>query len=272
MANELTNLDVLEVSLVPKAANLRKFLITKAAQPNQEIETLIERIEKVKKELSPDAMEAIDDALESLREAGDEVPRNIIQLLTSLLERSGANNGGGAKPPMPPTPNNNQKGVKKMADMTKEEILKNAPEDMREALEAIYKQKEAAELLLKQQQDQAKQTLYIQKAKDDYSNLSIKPEEFGLVLKELSEKAPEALAKIEEVLKAADAQLKDNVLFKELGGNGAGMGGAPTMTKIDKAAEMVRQANPTMTKEQAITKALELNPDLYNDYLSNRYQ
>lgn len=158
-----------------------------------------------------------------------------------------------------------------MADMSKEEILKNAPEEMREELEKLYKEKEAAELLIKQQQDEAKQKEFIQKAKENYSNLSVKAEEFGLILKEIAEKAPEAYAKIEEVLKAADAQLKENALFKEIGGNGAGLGGAPSMTKIEKAAEHVRQANPTLSKEQAIAKALELNPDLYNDYLANRY-
>lgn len=280
MPNQLTNIEVHEVSLVPKAANMRKFLLTKSlsAEPNEEVNSLIESIEKIKKNLSPEAQKAVSNALDTLRDAGDEIPANVIRMLTALVGASQKQDDGDDDDDDDDNPMHRQqqkpprKGEAKMSKQatTKEEILKSVSDEMRPIIEQLWKEKEDAENLIKEQKDAAKKQEYITKAAT-YTNLPIKAEEFGLVLKELSEKAPEALAKLEEVLKSVNEQLGENVLMKEIGGNGSGLSGQQSMTKVEKAAEAVRQANPSFTKEQAITKALELNPELYNDYLENRY-
>jgi len=98
-----------------------------------------------------------------------------------------------------------------------------------------------------------------------YTNISVNPEEFGKVLKEIAQNAPEAIAKVEEVLKAADTALKEGGVFKEIGSSARTSAGA--MDKIEKKAEAI-MTSEKISKAEAITKALEQNPELYSEYLN----
>ncbi|MDE2099054.1 MAG: hypothetical protein KGL39_17505 [Patescibacteria group bacterium] len=103
----------------------------------------------------------------------------------------------------------------------------------------------------------------IQKAQS-YDRLALNPEEFGAVLKSLREKAPEDAAKVEAILDAANAAVAKGALYAEIGAAGAGPTDAEG--KIEKAAEEVRKNNPSLTKEQAFSKALSEHPELYAEY------
>lgn len=89
-------------------------------------------------------------------------------------------------------------------------------------------------------------------------------ENFGMALKALSEAAPEAYAQVEKVLEAAFDTIEKGANLESVGGDGQ-----PEVTDnasdLAKAAAELRKEDATLTAEQAVTKALEINPDLYQD-------
>lgn len=104
---------------------------------------------------------------------------------------------------------------------------------------------------------------YVEKAAG-YTNLPVNPADFGPVLRELAEKAPEAAAKMEGVLKAADEALAAGGLFVEAGAAGTGRGGGTSAWDeiVSKAAALV-QKDSSLTPEQARLRIMEQEPALY---------
>ena len=86
---------------------------------------------------------------------------------------------------------------------------------------------------------------------------------FGMVLKTLSDAAPEAYAKIESVLTKAVATLDKSDLLEESGVDGQPADTGDADTKLAKAVDAIQKSNPDITYEQAVVKALEDNPELY---------
>lgn len=283
----LKDLDVIEVSLVPKGANRRRFLLFKSEEeedPMEEIlkailETPLEneaKVEEVLKaaNLSEKAKGAVRGALKILSAYKDELPKDIMKTLAGLA-------GYGY-----PEPTQKQKGKdddddkkKKYgypAPVKKEDgswDFSGVPEEVRPMVEALWKEhleevkkREELERVLKEERDKQARKEFIQKAATEFASLPTKPEEFGLVLKGLAEKAPEEYAKLEGVLKAADEAIRKSALFSEIGCSG-GFGGGTAMTKIEAAANSLVQKDANMTREQAIAKALEVHPELYTEYL-----
>ncbi len=87
-------------------------------------------------------------------------------------------------------------------------------------------------------------------------------DEFGLALKALSEANPEAYAQVESVLTKALDTIEKGENLEAVGGDGQP---EPTdkSTDLKKAADVLKEADSTLTQEQAIAKALDENPDLY---------
>jgi len=74
---------------------------------------------------------------------------------------------------------------------------------------------------------------------------------------------------LEQVLVAADERLAKSDLLKEMG---AGQGPAPdsALAEVHKRAEAAREADPQLTKADAITSVLKADPDLYDRYNAER--
>jgi transcriptional regulator with XRE-family HTH domain len=169
--------------------------------------------------------------------------------------------------------------VNKEGSMSVESILKEdgslnleaVPEGSRAAVKALWDQNQTAikkagdlEKVVKEQRDAAVLLEKVVKEQRDiavlkecveragtFKNLpGVAPAEFGAVLKDLQDKAPESLAKIETVLKAADAAIKEGLVFKEMG-----RGGMPGPTsadaEIDQSVTKIMKENTALTKEQA---------------------
>lgn len=148
------------------------------------------------------------------------------------------------------------------------------PEEMKESVKKLYDDKESiqkakteAEEKIKKAEDEKLTAEYIEKAKS-LKNIAQKPEEFGVILKQLSQAAPEEAKKLFDVLKAADTALEKAGLFAEVGTSG---GGEPATAwgKIEKQAE-VMAAKENISKAEATTKVMEQNPKLYDDYLKEK--
>lgn len=278
---ELSDLEAVEVSLVPRAANKKKFLLLKSEGGNEMdeiLKALIEaelddeqNVDKVLKagKVSDKAANAVKGALKLLNAFKDELPKDIMNTLASLggygyaaptqmaKQTCGTGGAGGYKP------------------MKKEDgslDLEGVPEDMKPTITALWKDREdmvkkseILEAMIKKQEDDKLTEKYVQVAKS-FKGLVIKPEEFGIVLKEIAINSPKSIDKIEEVLKSADQAIVEGGIFKEIGSSAGGSGGAKAMDKIEqKAVEIMKSEK--ISKAEAITKALEIDPSLYSEYL-----
>jgi hypothetical protein len=97
-------------------------------------------------------------------------------------------------------------------------------------------------------------------------HLPAKTDELGAILKALHAASPDATAKLEKLLEGTNEKLAKVIeLTKEVG-----RGGEPQATTawaaIEKAAVELRKTDGKLTKEQAITKAMEQNPALYEQH------
>lgn len=277
----LKDLEAVEVSLVPKAANKRKFLIFKSEGGNemnefQEIlksvlEADLENPEKVdqilkQNNISDKAASAIKGALKLLLAYKDELPEDIISTLAGLAGYDYAAPVKQQKQPEQPKGKGGYKYPMKKEDIEDLDVA----DDVKATLTALWKEKEAMaqktqqlEESIKKQEDEKLTRDYVEIAKG-YTNIAINPLEFGKVLKEIAVSNPEAAKAVQEVLKSTDAALKDAGIFKEIGSSASGASDA--WGKIEAIAKEIVEKEK-VTNAVAITKALEQNPDLYSEYL-----
>lgn len=108
---------------------------------------------------------------------------------------------------------------------------------------------------------------YLSKAQG-LSGLAQKPEDFGPILKGIAEKAPEEYVKLEPLLKGWNEVMNQSAIFKEVGKGGSNLLGsaATTEEEINKRASELMKSDTSLTMAKAITKALESDPVLYDQY------
>lgn len=174
------------------------------------------------------------------------------------------------------TPEEKLAAEKAMADAIAAEVAKRMPDmdaikKRNTELEEQFAKSEAAlalaENVLKAERDEVKKREFIAKA-GEYKNLPVKADEFGLILKGLSEKAPEEYAHIESLLKAADEAISKGGVFSEAGtgtkGNGDNVSAIDQLNALAKS--YIEKGDKGLTQAQAFLKALEENPALYVQY------
>ena len=88
-------------------------------------------------------------------------------------------------------------------------------------------------------------------------------EKFGLALKSLSAAAPEAYAQVESVLEKALDTIKNGDKLDTVGEDGQ-PSVSDNASALAKAAADLRKEDDSLTEQQAIAKAVEANPSLYN--------
>lgn len=138
-------------------------------------------------------------------------------------------------------------------------VLKSQQDAIAKSQAEATEAKKAAEL----ERDTRVAAEYVAKAETLVENLPTSAAEFGPVLRSIAESlTAEQFAKVEQVLKGANAQLEAGVLMRELGsGLGAPAEGS-AFAELTAKAEELRAADPKLTAEQAIDKASTLNPAL----------
>lgn len=97
--------------------------------------------------------------------------------------------------------------------------------------------------------------------------ISETPTELGEVLKTAYGVSDEFGTQVEGLLKAANTQIAQGNLFASFGKSGAEV---TVSTSVDAAAAELRKGDPSLTREQAITKAYEQNPALYAEYMADQ--
>lgn len=231
-----------------------------------ENEQEVDKILKAKK-VSDKAMAAVKGALKVLNAFKDELPNDVMTTLAGLAGYGYATPEGMEKQKAAGKATEYYKPMKK-ADGSLD--LDGVPEEVKPLLTSLWKENEeivkksnVLEAMIQKQEEDRLTEKYVQVAKQ-FKNFSVNPVELGTVLKEIAKKAPDSVTKVEEILKSADAALSNAGLFKEIG---SAAGNSPkAMDKIEQKANEIMKTEK-ITKAAAITKTLEDNPELYNEYL-----
>lgn len=268
----LTDIETMEVSLVPQGANNKKFFLLKSAQGDSilEAKVFLEKLSKMEEKEIKKVCEGLQkDAKEILASVCKSNQNN--NLLSELLAESVSKDGGTLM---------SENLKEETAPEVKEEATQEATQETTEAKaeEQVEKlMKETADLR-KKNEELAKSLTEIQEANllkeyvakaGEFKNLAISPEEFGPVLKTLATKTPEAFEKVMAVLKAADESLNQSELFKSAGSEAQGTTG-DSWARIEKLAEgLIEKSEKGFSKAKAIEQVLktEEGKKLYNQYM-----
>ena len=295
--DELSNLITVELSLVNKGANEKKrFPVFKAKESSMEtqevlkavLETKVDREDELaevitKAGVSEGASTAVLGALRLLSAYKEELPADVLK---SLQEVAGM-------PPVEITKGENMseykypeatdaEGVEKWVEGIPAEVLSKIQKSADKPVEKKLELPPEAQAIFKAQQDELEKVRKDLKAEKDLreiaewttkakAHLSHFPgksvEEMGTMLKALHDANPELANEQFESMKAASAAIKEGLVLKSAGSVGL-TAGATAMDKIEKLAEgLVQKSEKPLTKQQAITKVLDQNPELYAQYI-----
>lgn len=276
--SELFNFDTWEVSFAKRGVNQRRFLVLKS-QDGEEImipENLKDVVEVLKGDLPEDVEQRLKDevkkagmsekgtaavkmALKILSKFKDELPRGLMESLARV--------GGYAMPKpqtkeAPPPKPKEPKPEDFLTPITKEDgsyDMETVPEKVRPFVEALWKSKDAEAKIQKERDElTAAKVLkeFVEKA-GSYENLNTTADDLGPILKEISEKCGEEIfKKVETVLKAADAQVKEAGVTDQSGSDNSSGSAGDVEAQIEAKVKAI-------AKEDKIS-----NSAAYNKFMS----
>jgi hypothetical protein len=213
-------------------------------------EGVLEDMKIDKSKLTPEEVAALE-AIEKKAGIPDEPPAGGDTPLMPASVPEPAPTAKAATVPAPAAP---------VADDGGEDIYKGLHPTVRAELECLRKQVDAAE------------ERELQEVAKKYEIIGKKAEELVPLLKSLKAAGGDAYAQMITVLDASVAAVEKSGLFTEIGkSGGAGASGADSAwTQIEKHAEAIQKAAPTMTWAEAVDKACEQHPDLVHEYENGR--
>lgn len=164
------------------------------------------------------------------------------------------------------------------SDEDKDPIEKASPE-IKAKFDLIEKERLQEKEDLKKARDDiaemqktAKRKEFVAKAKD-YKGLSVKADEFGETLRKINQSVDaDTFKQLDEVLEGANKLLEESGIFKE---QGKGGGEADTNNAVEKVKKMVKikmdnDKEGKLTKEAAELDVYNENPDLYQQYKTEK--
>jgi len=270
VGNRLSDMEFDEVSLVNRPANqLSKVVLFKSADseeravPGHKDKKMDEDEEEISKPGHYEKMEDHDDEdEEEVSKPGHKMKKDdgeAIDLPSEVYEYIDALESANAEM---------VDELSKMAEYIEEEtdILKSADPQIVEIVKAAEERAEAAEKIAKAERDYRIEQEFIAKAAE-FSALSVDASTLGPVLKAAAEVMDEeAFGVIIDALSAANETVSESGLFSEVGKSTSFESGSST-DSIEKAAARLREEDTSLTHAQAISKAVELDPSLYTEYL-----
>lgn len=154
--------------------------------------------------------------------------------------------------------------------------LEGLPEEVKTSVEALWKEhkeavKKAEELeeTLKKERDERLKKEFIQKAEKEFKHLPVKADEFGLLLKSMAAKLDtDEYQRLTDLLGSVEETIREGEILKERGSDGSLPTGG-VMERIEaQAKEMVQKSDGELTKEQAVSKILSMDKNLYEEYIN----
>jgi hypothetical protein len=294
-ANRLTDMEFDEVSLVNRPANqLSKVLLFKSdtvsedEMPEVEVEEVVteevsseelsveESIEKgkgKKKKMPPQMEGDVEDAADAadMAEEDDsymkkgkmkkddevEIPAEVFEYIESLESANAELMDSIEKM-------QNEKNAE--LAQQEEEILKSADPRLVQIVKAAEERAIAAETIAKAERDFRLEREFVSKAQE-LGSLPLNADSFGMILKSAADVlTTEQYDAIWQVLSAANAQISAGGIFGEVGKSTVSATDTP-MSAIEQAAARLRQEDSSLSKEQAIAKAVSADASLYNQYI-----
>lgn len=290
--NELTDLDILTVGLVGKAANQRKYLLLKSLEEQEDGGETVKEQEKVEKEErgeteKPSALDEIKTMLTTFfqrtkEEAGDVAKvGDVAKAARAALEAlDGVQDGEGVKAVVAAL-TKLAGGEPKEANVEKSaspdpriEALEKAQDEARVALEKAAKRAEDAEKVAQHERDLREKSEYLEKAQG-YAALPAKADELAEYLRWAHGADPEKAEYIEGLLKAADGAMIESGVFNEVG-TSATADESPFMAKVNQRAVEIRKSDAGLSEAEAFTKAFKeagaSDPAAAKAYVNERQQ
>lgn len=147
---------------------------------------------------------------------------------------------------------------------TEEEYLKSLPEAMRKRWEENERQTKEALATAQEEKDKRERREYIEKAVG-YRSLGMVPDDDWETLQAIDKLDVKPRTRLLHLLKSANEALGKSALFREMGHQLPSGNGTAWSTAEALAVEMVTKGQAA-TKEQAIVKVFEQNPELRRQY------
>jgi len=252
------------LALIQGAGALSRTDITTKSEEGNAVPINDEVMKKLPKEVQK-AIRRRQAVLAFMKEGGEELSEDVVKNLPDEIKQELQELDNEVKKLVKLEKGKVEKGDKEGAEGTEGEkpILKGLTPEQREYFEKMMKRVEEAEKLAKQERDARIEREFIEKA-SKFKYLPINPQEFGKVMKSLYETNSEQYKEVEKVLQAADKQLEKSKMFDEIGLNQEG--DSEASTALHKKAEEIMKSDSKLTREQAFLKAVEQNPELYEQY------
>lgn len=154
-------------------------------------------------------------------------------------------------------------------------LVKEAPEPLRKMLEDLEKSAQeataranTAEEILKAERVARADSESIEKAKA-WKFLGLDAEKIGPALRQLAEINEDLAKSFEDALNSVNAQAESANIFAEIGKSATSATG-DAYEKLTSLAKSVTEQKNGTTFEQAFASAVKSNPDLYQQYLSEK--
>jgi len=149
-----------------------------------------------------------------------------------------------------------------------EALIKSLPEPVREMLAKAAADAESAREELRKEKEIQRDRSYVAKAAA-WSNLPIEADAFGVALRKVADINSDLASTIEKAFEAVNAQQEAAAIFSELGASNRSTT-SDAFGKVTSLAKAAVDAGEYNTVEQAISGLVAQNPDLYNQYLSEK--
>lgn len=284
--NKLTDFEVVEVSLVDAGANLKKrFPITKDVSMEfseilkSVLETEMDNEDKVVdickvKGVSEKGLNAARAVHRILNGFADELPVDVLKAMPPWLKPGKGDAADeedeeevAAKKKKAQADKCNWMDGKTGEDM-EEEKTKKVKKEFENIMKAQKDELEVVRKELMQVKDERALEIWTKRAEQELSHYPGKSaQELGVIFKSFMKISPELCEEQFGIYKAASDALKNSDILKTRGLNQSGEMGANAYAVIEKKSELLA-IEKGMTKEQAMAKVLQDNPDLYAQYLA----
>lgn len=269
---QLKDINVDWVSLVSRAAvrdpqnksEPRRFMLWKHQDANPpEGGNHMDTIIKTAEELAADLAKAEKDALEATEKHEAELQKAQDALKKAEEERDAAVAKADTPPKKAPTTDGDGDGDEDESEQEMSKAMQAKLEKAEADRVALEKRVTDAEELAKSERDLRVTSEFITKA-EGYTSLSVKPAEFGPVLKRISEKVEKAdFEVLEQLLDASNEQVSKGDLYRELGSSVGGQAKPDTAyAEVQQKAEVLRKSDPKLSKGEAEARVMSEDREL----------
>jgi hypothetical protein len=278
---KLVSLDVLETSGVDRAAHLHDgFLVMKSANETNRVKALVLKALGKSKE---DNLSSVQEQIElAVTKAVGEYEKEVVELTAALeaaknqaadlamkLEEIQAMSNGEEMSDVEAGMHSPEveAAMETMPDEVAKSIL-GLPAEQQEmfakAFNAKVEEVNKAAAEIRKEREIRLDAEAVAKSKEVYKNAGIDHDVVAPALRRLTEIDPTLAATVENVLSAADAQISESGLLKEVGTSASEP--ASVLDEAKSLAKSLVESGVVKTLEQGIEKVLDTNPELAKRY------